>query len=108
MEPEQPPVMIDRNFKLLTIVTEAALEGELTEALERLGASGYTIVNARGKGSRGIRDAGWSTDSNIRVEVICDGVLAEKIAAYMQDHYYRDFAMVLYVSDVGIMRPEKF
>ncbi len=100
--------MASETRKLLTIVTEAVLETDLAELLPSLGASGYTIVNARGKGSRGIRDAGWSTDSNIRVEVICDGVLAEKIAAYMQDHYYRDFAMVLYVSDVGIMRPEKF
>ena len=108
MESERPRLMIDRNFKLLTIVTEAALENEVTEALERLGASGYTIVNARGKGSRGIRDAGWSTSSNIRVEVICDAILAEKIAEHMQEHYYRDYAMVLYVSDVGIMRPEKF
>ena len=108
MEPERPPVMIDRNFKLLTIVTEAALENELTAALERLGASGYTIVNARGKGSRGVRDAGWSTSSNIRVEVICDAMLAETIAEHLQEHYYRDYAMVLYVSDVGIMRPEKF
>ena len=108
MEPERQSVMIDRNFKLLTIVTEAALENELTGVLERLGASGYTIVNARGKGSRGIRDAGWSTDSNIRVEVICDAVMAETIADYMQEHYYRDYAMVLFVSDVGVMRPEKF
>ena len=108
MEPDRPPVMIDRNFKLLTIVTEAALENELRQDLENLGASGYTIVNARGKGSRGIRDAGWTTDRNIRVEIICDAVLAEKIAEHMQEHYYRDFAMVMYISDVGIMRPEKF
>lgn len=100
--------MIERNFKLLTVVTEAALENELTEALDRLGASGYTIVNARGRGSRGVRDAGWSTSSNIRVEVICDALMAGKIADYLQEHYYRDYAMVVYVSDVGIMRPEKF
>ena len=34
--------------------------------------------------------------------------MAEKIADYLQEHYYRDYAMVVYVSDVGIMRPEKF
>ncbi len=108
MEPDRPLIMIDRNFKLLTIITESALENELTAVLERLGARGYTIINARGKGSRGVRDAGWSTNSNIRLEVICDAVMAETIADYMQEHYYRDYAMVLFVADVGVMRPEKF
>ena len=93
---------------LLTIVTEAALENELTGALPRLGASGYTIVNARGRGSRGVRDAGWTSDSNIRVEVICDPTTAARIAAYLREHYYRDYAMVLYLSDVAVLRPEKF
>lgn len=108
MEPDRPPIMIDRNFKLLTIITESALENELTDVFERLGASGYTITNARGKGSRGIRDAGWSTSSNIRLEVICGAALAETIADHMREHYYRDYAMVLFVTDVGVMRPEKF
>ena len=57
--------------KLVTIITEAVLESELPEVLDTLGASGYTVTNARGKGSRGIRDAGWTSSSNIRVEVIC-------------------------------------
>jgi hypothetical protein len=38
--------------KILTIVTEALLETSITEALNALGVSGYTIVNARGRGSR--------------------------------------------------------
>jgi hypothetical protein len=42
------------------------------------------------------------------VEVICDALMAQKIADYLQEHYYRDYAMVVFVSDVGIMRPDKF
>ena len=61
--------------KLLTVVTEAVLESSITEALDELGVGGYTIVNARGRGSRGVRDAGWSTSSNIRIEVVCDASL---------------------------------
>ncbi len=93
---------------LLTIVTEAALENELTDVLPRLGAGGYTIVNARGRGSRGVRDAGWTSDSNIRVEVICDPETADRISAHLREHYYRDYAMILYLSDVAVLRPEKF
>jgi len=47
--------------KLITIITEAALEHNLVDDVERLGARGYTITDVRGKGSRGVRDAGWGT-----------------------------------------------
>ncbi|MDJ0908791.1 MAG: transcriptional regulator [Woeseiaceae bacterium] len=94
--------------RLLTIVTEAALEADLTEAIRKLGAMGYTITDARGRGSRGVRDAGWVTSSNIRIEVICEAETANAIAEYLRDNYYRDYAMVLYLTDVSVLRPEKF
>ncbi len=100
--------MTSGSKKLLTIVTEAALENELTDVIKSKGASGYTIVNARGRGSRGVREADWSTSSNIRVEVICDEATAEKIAEHLQEHYYKHYAMVSYLSDVFVLRPDKF
>ena len=94
--------------KLVTIITEAVLESELLEALGTLGASGYTVTNARGKGSRGIRDAGWTSSSNIRVEVICSEELATTITAYLHKNFYNDYAMVVYESDVNVLREGKF
>ena len=94
--------------KVLTIVTEAALENVLTEDLARLGATGYTIVNARGRGSRGVRDAGWSSSGNIRVDVVCDAAVAERIAAHLRERYYDNYAMIVYLSDAVVLRPEKF
>ena len=94
--------------KLVTIVTEAALERRLIDDLKRLGAHGYTISDARGEGSRGVRGAGWDASSNIRVEVICDMATAEAIARHLKASYYDNYAMILYFSDVGVLRPEKF
>lgn len=94
--------------KLLTIVTEATLENVLIKDLERLGVRGYTIVNARGKGSRGARDATWSESSNIHVEIVCDIKTAETVAAHLQDKYYDNYAMILYMTDATVLRPEKF
>lgn len=94
--------------KLLTIISEAALENILTKDIERLGAHGYTITDARGKGSRGPRAANWSELSNIRIEVVCDAATAEAIAAHLQAHYYANYGMILFVSDVAVLRPEKF
>jgi nitrogen regulatory protein PII len=93
---------------LVTIVTEAALERRITDDIRRLGAHGYTVSDARGEGSRGVRSAGWDATSNIRIEVVCDDRTAEAIAAHLRAHYYDHYAMILFMSAVGVLRPEKF
>ncbi len=94
--------------KLVTIITEAALEPQLLEDLERLGARGYTIMEARGKGARGARTADWDQNLNVRIEVICDGIVASTITEHCRTSYYPNYAMVVYISDVQVLRPEKF
>lgn len=94
--------------KVLTIVTEAALERELVQEIERLGAHGYTIADVRGKGGRGIRSAGWDLSANIRIEVVCGADTAHAIAAVLRERYYDNYGMILFIGDVEVLRPEKF
>ncbi|MCW8905894.1 MAG: transcriptional regulator [Sedimenticola sp.] len=94
--------------KLLTIITESALERVLVGDIEKLGAHGYTITDARGKGHRGPRTAVWDESSNIRIDVVCDDVTAMAIAEHLQVHYYPNYGMILFMSDVAVLRPEKF
>jgi len=94
--------------RLLTIVTEAVLERELVAEIEALGVRGYTITDARGKGSRGRRQSDWAQEGNIRVEVICEAELAERVAGHLRDRYYDHYAMVLFLQDVSVLRPDKF
>jgi hypothetical protein len=94
--------------KLLTVITETALEKALCADLERLGARGYTVTDARGKGSRGVREASWDPSGNIRVEVVCVEAVAHAIVEHLQAKYYANYAMILYLSDVQVLRPAKF
>ena len=100
--------MHQQTRKLLTIITESALESALCEELIQLGAGGYTVTDARGRGSRGVRDAGWSSSGTIRIEVVCDTGVAVKMAGRLRDKYYSDYAMILFLSDVSVLRPQKF
>ncbi len=93
---------------LLTLICETALEARLIKDLEQLGAPGWTLSDARGSGSRGVRSAGWDNDGNIRVEIICSRELAERIARHLQERYYDNYAMVCYLSQVEVLRAEKF
>lgn len=94
--------------KLLTIVCEASLEQAIVADLHRLDVHGYTISDARGNGAHGLRDAAWPPSANIRIEILC----AEKSALAILDHllekYYANFGMVTFLSDVLVLRPEKF
>ena len=94
--------------KLLTIVCESALESTLLSDLESMGARGYTVTDARGKGSRGRRDATWGPHANIRVEVLCNVQTASAICETLRERYYDNYSMVLFVADVEVLRPEKF
>lgn len=94
--------------KLLTIVCEAALEETLLREIEALGARGYTVTDARGKGGRGRRDATWGPLANIRVEVLCTAETALAISAALRERYYDNYSMILFVADVEVLRPDKF
>jgi nitrogen regulatory protein PII len=94
--------------KLLTVVTEAVIEEQIVSDLKKLGAHGYTIVEARGAGAHGVRGAEERFTSNIRVEIICDEVTADRIVIHFQKTYYDNYAMISYITDVDILRPNKF
>jgi len=94
--------------RLLTIVTESILERHLLAELEALGARGYTVSDARGKGSRGPRQSDWTQGGNIRVEVVCEPELAERIAERLRTRFYADYAMILFMHDVDVLRRDKF
>lgn len=93
---------------LLTIYTEATLEHVLVKDMDRMGIRGYTISDARGKGSRGVRDATWDESKNIRIEIICGRPQVEALLAHLQERYYSNCAMVACFSEVEVLRNDKF
>ncbi len=100
--------MKNENAKLITIYTESVLESRLIDDIEEHGAMGYTISNAKGKGSSGSRAGSWEANSNIRVEIICDANFARHFTQHLQKTYYDNYGMVTFTSDIEVLRPQKF
>jgi hypothetical protein len=96
------------NRRLLTIVTEAVLERELVAEFDALGVRGYTITDARGRGGRGTRKSDWAQEGNVRIEIVCEPAVAERVAARLRERYYDHYAMILFMHDVSVLRPDKF
>lgn len=99
--------MARARLKLLTIIAEDDIEDLLVEELKALGATGYTVCPVRGEGMHGLRISGWEGE-NIRVETIVDPGHAEKIADRLATAYFPRCAMVVYLSDVEVLRAEHF
>jgi nitrogen regulatory protein P-II 2 len=94
--------------KLLVLIAEAALERDLTRAARQHGAHGYTVSDVRGGGERGDREARWEADRSIEIKVICDAPVAERLAQHVLATYAPHYAVTLFVTDVGVFRPQKF
>ena len=94
--------------KLVTVVAEAVLEGRIVDDVMRLGAHGYTITDVRGEGARGKRASSWEHNRNIRLEAVCAEPAAESIVEWLAETYYAHYAIVVWVSDVEVLRGEKF
>jgi nitrogen regulatory protein PII len=95
-------------LKVLTIVTEALLEHILVKEIEKHGAHGYTITEARGKGTHGVRNAGWDNNANVRIEIVCTEEVCQSITKHLQDKYYDDYAMISFFYDATVQRNNKF
>ena len=42
------------------------------------------------------------------MEVICDDAVAGKIADHIHQRYFEDYAVTVCITEVGVLRPEKF
>lgn len=93
--------------KLVTIVAEAVLTEALVVALERTGVTGYTVSDARGRGSRG-RRTGEIPGENVRIETLTGPEVAGRILDLLAERYFPDYAIAAWVTDVEVVRGGKY
>jgi len=94
--------------KLLTIITEGAIERALIADCRRIGAFGYTVMDVRGGGLHGDREGAWEADRSIELQVVCGESVAFRIAEHVLQNYAPHYAVALYLSDVQVFRAGKF
>lgn len=94
-------------LKLITIIAEPVLETRITAELLTLGATGFTVVDGRGAGSRALH-AAEIPGVNIRIESIATAPVADRIVEHIATQYFTDYSVIAYVSDVAVVRGEKY
>ena len=96
------------NVKLLTITCEILAQENILEILKKHEIRGYTKYEVDGNGSRGLRGQGLKNEKNIKIEIIVRDEKLQDIVEEISRTLFANFAIVLYVGDVGVLRPEKF
>ena len=96
------------NVKLLTITCEILAQKNIIEILKNHTITGYTTYEVDGNGSRGLRGQGFKNEKNVKVEVIMREEKLSDVVEEISRTLFANFAIVLYVSDVGVLRTEKF
>ena len=99
--------MSDNAVKLVVLICEEALESIILPEILAAGAKGYTVCDARGSGSRGVRDARWMS-ANVRIEALCSEAAARRIFEVVETRYSDNYALVIYMHDVSVIRGRKF
>jgi nitrogen regulatory protein PII len=94
--------------KLLTITCEILAQKNIIEILKKHEITGYTSYEVDGNGARGLRGQGLQIEKNVKVEVIMREEKLSDVIEEISRTLFTDFAIVLYVSDVGVVRTEKF
>lgn len=95
-------------LKLVTIVGEAVARDRVIRILAEEGARGHTAFSVEGLGAKGSRIADIEEFSNIQIEVVVPAPVAERVLARLQSDLLPHFAMIVYETDVRVLRQEKF
>lgn len=93
--------------KLVTIVAEPVLEARIAAELRQLGATGWTVTDARGEGSRGSH-AGELPGVRVRFEAVVSATVAQRIVDHLAVAYFHDYAVIAYLTDVAVLRESKY
>ncbi len=97
-------------MKCITIVTGEHLEAKLVPAILQLGATGFTILPCRGAGVFHFDENGSSigTFQQLHLETIVPESLCNEILSYLRAEIIPDEKIIVTVTSVGVIRPEKF
>jgi nitrogen regulatory protein PII len=94
--------------KLLTITCEILAQKNIIEILNKHEITGYTTYEVDGNGARGIRGQGLKNEKNVKVEIIIREEKLQSVVEEISRTLFANFAIVLYVGDIEVVRTEKF
>ncbi|MBO6524813.1 MAG: hypothetical protein JJ971_13360 [Balneolaceae bacterium] len=92
---------------LVTIITERYFRDEILEKLKEFGATGFTLTDTTGEGSRGMRASDFE-GKNVKIEVVVSKDVGNNIIDYIADVYFENYSVIAYAYPVSVVRGDKY
>ncbi len=99
--------MKSQKLQLVTIISEVVLLEKLQADLTALGATGLTVTEVRGEGSRQANAAVVPGDK-IKIECIVAAELATEIFDFVAREFFEHYSLIAYAAEVSVIRGDKF
>ncbi|OKH14625.1 P-II family nitrogen regulator [[Limnothrix rosea] IAM M-220] len=98
---------------MLVIITEKLLLKKIGKLIDKAGASGYTVIETGGKGSRNVRSSGrpivGDTQSNVKFEILTsDREMAIKISDAVAAEFFDNYSGLTYICDAEVLSAHEF
>jgi hypothetical protein len=93
--------------KRVIIIGDDDVAYRIMQEVIALGATGYTHQTVHGKGSHGFRPT-HGEPANAKIEIIAAPEIAYRILEHIDTRYCNKYAMIVFIDDVEVLRPEKF
>ena len=96
-------------LKLVTVIGESVIMDDIAREGLTLGASGYTISDTAGEGSRSTRNVIVTSGAKTQKgEVVVPMEVAEKILKNVSHTYFEHYACIAWLADVQVVRGENY
>jgi nitrogen regulatory protein P-II 2 len=96
-------------LKLVTVIGETVIMDDIAKEGVELGASGYTLAEVIGQGSRSARNvilAGAA--KTMKCEFVVPMDVAEKILTHVSHNYFEHYACIAWLTDVQVVRGQQY
>ena len=96
-------------LKLVTVVGESVIMEDIAEEGMKLGATGYTMTEVNGHGSRSARNVASTTGARTtKVEFVVPADVAVSILTHVSHQYFDDYAVIAWLADVQVVRGQQY
>ncbi len=92
-----------KSLKLVTIFSESVLEKKILDDLERLGISGYTVSDCRGRGNHVSTNMIAAASPNIRIEIMCEDDVSLRVASVLTEKYEKNFGLLIFSRPIDLL-----
>jgi hypothetical protein len=97
-----------RKIARVTVYADATLEHHLLEQCIKLGATGYTVQDCRGKGKHELVEDPFVGALRVRIEMLVPTAVGEKILHFLNQEGFKRRAVLACLENVQVGAHEAF